>query len=454
MNLALIALDTLRADHLGCYGYHRDTSPFLDSFARRGVLFERYFATTIPTHPSFTTVFTGMDAFGHQITNVQGDNELSPDIPVLAEVLRDAGFQTAAVDTMGRWMSRGFQVYENPKYNFFGEPSYDCGYGRRRKDKNFGAAITRKAREVLAGIDKSKPFFFFCHYWDPHQPYFPPAPYHRLYYQGDPTDPRHMTMPRTWAFRCKTLWVGKWIDEAVRDAEYWVAQYDGEINYTDDQVKALLAEMETRGLWDDTLVVIFSDHGEIMYEHPGEFDHEGLYDADVHVPLLMRFPGDPYAGTRVPAMTTNLDVMPTILDLLKVKAPATVEGSSLMPLARSEKSEFRHEIYLGEGNWQCKRGVRTHEWKFIRALSNDPLHNWHADPVKELYHLPDDPWEQTNLANVRPRAARELERRLDGYLAECEKRYGHRDPIEIHGPTFGRKGLDEAEKLDAAGEIR
>jgi arylsulfatase A-like enzyme len=119
MNLVLIALDTLRADHLGCYGYRRDTSPFLDAFARQSVLFERYFATTIPTHPSFTTLFTGMDAFGHQVTNVAGEHEPSKDIPVMAEVLRDAGFQTAAVDTMGRWMNRGFDVYENPGYSFF-----------------------------------------------------------------------------------------------------------------------------------------------------------------------------------------------------------------------------------------------------------------------------------------------------------------------------------------------
>ena len=451
MNLVLIALDTLRADHLGCYGYRCDTSPFLDSFARQSVLFERYFATTIPTHPSFTTLFTGMDAFGHQVTNVAGEHELAKDIPVMAEVLRDAGFQTAAVDTMGRWMSRGFEIYENPGYNFFKEPEYhDRAHGVVRRDKNFAAAITRKAEQVLGRVSPDRPFFFFCHYWDPHQPYYPPSPYHRLYYEGDPRDSRHVSANRVWAFRAKQPWVGKWITEDVKDAEYWVAQYDGEINYTDANVRALFAAIQARNLWKDTLVIVLSDHGEIMYDHPGEFDHEGLYDCDIHVPLLVRFPGDANAGYRVHAMAANADVMPTVLEFLGVKRPPTVEGFSLLPVARGEKSELRHELYLGEGNWQCKRGVRTHEWKLIRALSDTPLHNWHGDPVKELYYLKDDPNEQTNLIHVRPRVAKELERRLDAWLAECERRYGHADPIAIQGPTFGRKGLEHAATLDAA----
>ena len=448
MNLVIVALDTLRADHTGCYGYHRDTSPFLDAVARDSVLFERYFAAAVPTHPSFTSLFTGMDAFGHQVTNVAGEHELSPAIPALAEVLRDAGFQTAAVDTMGRWMSRGYRIYENPGYNVFKEPQYECGYGRKRGDKNFGAALTRKSVEVLDKLSPDKPFFFFAHYWDPHQPYYPPAPYHQLYYDGNPCDPKHTSMKRVWAFRAKCPWLAKWMDESVTDAEYWVAQYDAEINYTDDQVKTLFKALGERGLWDDTLAIVLSDHGEILYEHPGEFDHEGLYDAVIRVPLLMRFPGDEHAGKRISGMVTNLDVMPTVLELLGVKAPATVEGFSLLPLIRGEAPGLRDEIYLAEGNWQCKRGIRTHEWKFIRALSDEPLHNWHGDPAKELYYLPDDPHEQTNLIHVRPRVARELERRLDAWLAECEKRYGHPDPSVSQGPTFGRKGLAHAAELD------
>jgi len=450
MNLAIIALDTLRADHLGCYGYHRDTSPFLDAFAQQSVLFERYFATAVPTHPSFTTLFTGMDAFGHQVTNVRGGHVPSESIPMLAEVLRQAGYQTAAVDTMGQWMSRGFAVYENPGYNFSREPeSHDRGYGVVRRDKNFGAAVTRKAAGVLDGLSPARPFFFFCHYWDPHQPYYPPAPYHRLYYHGNPCDPRGKSMSRVWAFRAKHPWVSKWMDEKVVDAEYWVAQYDGEISYVDQQVETLFHTMRERNLWNDTLTIVLSDHGEIMCEHPGEFDHEGLYDAVVRAPLFVRFPRDEHAGKRIPGIAANLDVMPTALELLGVDPPATVEGRSLLPLIRGETADLRHEIFLAEGNWQCKRGIRTHEWKFIRALSNTPLHNWHGDPPKELYCLREDPDEQTNLVHVRPRVAQQLERRLEAYLEACESRYGHPDPIAVQGPTFGRWGLENAEKIDS-----
>lgn len=448
MNIALIALDTMRADHMGCYGYHRNTTPYIDTIAKQSVLFERYIATTIPTHPSFTSVFTGLDAYGHQVTNVQGKHEPSMDIPVMAEILRDAGYQTAAVDTMGRWMNRGFDIYENPKYDFFGEEGKDDGFGFPRRVKNFGAAITGKADEVLNKIDKTKPFFFFCHYWDPHQPYYPPAPYHKLYYNGEPLNPRHQSMARTWAFRCKHKWLSKWMEERVTDAEFWVAQYDGEINYTDDQVKRLFAMMQAKGLWEDTLVVIFSDHGEIMYEHPGEFDHEGLYEGDIHVPLIMRFPGQQHAGKRIPSIVANLDVLPTTLEVLGVKPPQNLDGVSLMPLVEGKTDELRGEVFVAEGNWQCKRGIRTREWKFIRSLSDTPIHNWHGNPPKELFYLPDDPLEQTNLIHTYPKVAAELERRLDQFLADMKQKYGHEDPIMVQGPTFGLLGIEEARVQD------
>lgn len=449
MNLVLVALDTLRADHLGCYGYARNTSPFLDRFAQSAVLFENYFATTVPTHPSFTTLFTGMDAFGHQVVNVRGEHPPAENIPLLAETLQEAGFQTAAVDTMGLWMSRGFQVYENPGYHVDNEQPYACGHGRTRRDKNFGAAVTGKAAEVAAGLGGDRPFFLFVHYWDPHQPYYPPAPYHELYYTGNPCDPRHRSMRKVWAFAAKDPWHKKWMDPAVTDADYWVAQYDSEINYTDDQVKALFEVLQQTTPWDETLVVVLADHGEIMSEHAGEFDHEGLYEAVTHVPLLVRLPGSEYGGRRVSALTCNLDVMPTVLDLLGVPQPETVEGMSLVPVITGAATQGRREIYLAEGTWQCKRGLRTHEWKFIRALSDRPLHNWHADPPRELYWLPADPDEQTNLIHVRPRVAAELEQRLETYLGACENRYGHPDPIAVQGPSFGRWALKHAAKLDA-----
>lgn len=450
MNLIMIALDTLRTDHLGCYGYRRGTSPALDLFAEQGVLFERYFATTVPTQPSFTTVFTGMDAFGHQVVNSRGDHEPSREIPMLAEVLRDAGYQTSAVDTMCQWMSRGFDRYVGAQvYDFYKEPEeLDETTGLLRREKHFGAAMTRTALESLDSLSSERPFFFFCHYWDPHQPYAPPSPYRELYYKGDPRDPRHTSMRKPFALQAKRPWLTRFMDESVTDAEYWVAQYDAEINYVDDQVRALLEAVKQKGLWDDTLVVILADHGEILNEHSGEFDHEGLYDANVHVPLLMRLPGDKFAGKRVEAMTSNLDVMPTILELLGIKEPGTVEGESLMPLVRGEEQTFRKELFLGEATWQCKRGVRTEEWKFIRALSDEPRHNWRGSPLREMYFLPDDPAEQTNLINVRPRVAAELERRLDAYLSACEKRYGHGDPIAAQGTSFGRKAMAVSAEQD------
>ncbi len=449
MNLAIIALDTLHAGHMGCYGYHRDTTPFIDQFAKQSVLFEKLFATTIPTPPSFTTLFTGMDSWGHQVVGVRPRHILDENIPMLAEVLQRNGYQTLAVDNMNQWFSRGFDHYQLPQYAHGKEPSYMSHYGFERKDKLFGEKVTSTADALLDKVDKQKPFFFFCHYWDPHQPYSPPAPYHKLYYHGDPLDPRKNSSAHIWAFRPKQQWHAQWMNEQVCDAQFWVDQYDGEINYVDEQVRRLFALMQAKGLWDDTLVVVTSDHGEIMYEHSGTFDHEGLYDCEIHVPFIMRIPGEAHAGQRVAPMVVNIDILPTLLELLNIKPWDMVEGQSLMPLVRGEKEEYYDTIFLAEGNWQCKRGVRTREWKFIRALSDSPLHNWHGDPPRELYYLPDDPNELTNLIHVRPKVAAELERRLDEFMKRMQEKYSRPDPILVQGPSFGELGLIKATELDS-----
>jgi arylsulfatase A-like enzyme len=231
-----------------------------------------------------------------------------------------------------------------------------------------------------------------------------------------------------------------------------VAQYDGEINYMDEHLQRLFDAMKRLGLWDRSLIIVLSDHGEILDDHVGHFDHQGLYEGDIRVPLIMRFPDGQYGGTRIEALTANVDVAPTIMEFLGLPAPRQMEGRSLMPLIRGEAGEHRDQLFLGESNWQCKRGVRTKEWKFIRALSTAAKHNWHGQGRRELYNLVADPLEQNNVVHVRPRVARELERRLDEYLARCRERYGHEDPIRIQGTTFGIRHLTQCKTADFASD--
>ncbi|GAC1404214.1 MAG: hypothetical protein NVSMB65_20520 [Chloroflexota bacterium] len=191
MNIVLIALDTQRADHLGCYGYPRPTSPFLDSVARRGVLFERCYAPNIPTHPSFTTMLSGKEAITHDIVNIGGGVPLADGVRLLPEILREHGYATAAVDSMGRHFTRGFDEYVT--------------YAWDRSNPT----VLRKAETVteaaLPVIDRlraqPRPFFLFLHYWDPHTPYLPPPPYRRRFYppDRDPYDTANHSMDEAWS---------------------------------------------------------------------------------------------------------------------------------------------------------------------------------------------------------------------------------------------------------------
>ena len=448
MNVILIALDTLRADHLGCYGYRHATSPVLDAFAGESVLFENYFAPSIPTHPSFTSLFTSMDAFGHQVVNVRGVHELAPEIKLLPEMLQGHGVFTAAADNLRRWFTRGYDLYESPRPGFNRQAQQSDRPWET--EKRWVEAANAVAVPMLERLKERQPFLFFYHTWDPHTPYWPPAEYRRMFYDGDERDAANRSMRPVWAFDGMRYLYEKWFDPAVTDARYIVAQYDGEIRYMDDHLAGLFDAFKAAGVYDNSLIVVFSDHGEILDDHTGQFDHQGLYEGDIHVPLIVRLPGGEHAGTRVGGLCANVDVLPTIFELLELPPPEQAEGRSLMPLVRGEREANYDQLFIGESNWQVKRGVRTRQWKLIRPLSLSPWHNWHGEGRVELYHLPADPDEQTNVAHMHPRVVAELERRLDAWVAARGEQYGHEDPFKVQGTVIGREALKRVRAADRA----
>ena len=444
MNVLLVAIDTLRADHLPCYGHTRKTHPTLAKLARKGVVFTNHFAPSIPTDPSYMSVFTSMDCFGHQVTNVGCPHQMSPDIKQIQQVLQKQGYFTAAVTSLpghGVHFARGWDRIKGYE---------DWKEDRRKREKRNAERVNESTFHLLPDLPRDRPFFLFVHYWDPHTPYWPPASYRRLFYdkpEGAERDPTNQSMCAVYAFDGFRGAYRSWFGD-VTDTEYVNAQYDAEIRYNSDHLAKLFTKLKRMKRWDDTLVIVFSDHGEILDEKPGQYDHHGLYEGNIHVPLVMRLPGDEHKGATVDAMTANVDVAPTILDVLGRRAPKQFEGKSLMPLARGERDEQYAELYLTEATWQCKHGVRTREWKFIRALSTLARHNWHGEGRRELYHLPSDPLEQTNVVHVRPRVAKELERRLDAWLGAQRKKYGHDDPVKLRGTSLGKKALARVRKAD------
>ncbi len=426
MNIVLIALDTQRADHLGCYGYGKNTSPFLDSIAARGVVFERCYAPNIPTHPSFTTMLTGKEAITHDVVNIGGGVPIKPGVRLFQEVLQERGWQTAAVDTMGRHFKRGFDEYVSPEWD-----RSDPLTLRRAEH------VTEAALPLIEDLKKGdKPFFLFLHYWDPHTPYLPPADFRTMFYppNRDPYDPNNHSMDPAWNDEMFRWYFHEWMP-GVTDSTYVNALYDAETAYMDGQLRRVFAALEP--IQEDTLVVITADHGEILDEQLGFYDHHGLYEGNVHVPLIFFRPGALPAGKRVPGFVQNVDFLPTFFEMAGIPDAENTEGRSLVPCINGERGGNYDEVYLSEATWEVKRGVRSANWKFIQSFEPDP----HNRPMQELFDLKADPTEQNNLAETHPEVVRELKGRLDAWVARRLAQTGRTvDPIAAQGRCGTRIG--------------
>ena len=428
MNIVLIALDTQRADHLGCYGYSKPTSPFIDSIARRGVLFERCYAPNIPTHPSFSTMLSGKEAITHDIINIGGGVPIAEGVRLLPEILREHGYATAAVDSMGRHFSRGFDEYLTYEWDR-SNPTV------LRKAQTVNAKAIPLIERLAGG---EKPFFLFLHYWDPHTPYLPPKPYDRKFYppDRDPYDVNNHSMDEAWSWEPFKWYFHEWMP-GVTDSEYVINLYDGETAYMDRQLRPVFQALAP--VQDETLVILTADHGEIMDEHDGYFDHHGLYEGNIHVPLIFYWPGKLPRGKRVPGFVQNLDLAPTLLELAGIPDRDGMEGLSLLPAIYGLREGNYETLFFSEATWQVKRAVRDQRWKLIKALEQDP----HGGPMRELYDLQADPNEQHNLAEQQPEMAARLEAQLDEWVARRLVEAGREaDPARIQGRCGFRIGKE------------
>jgi arylsulfatase len=410
MKTILVFLDTLRADHLGCYGYHRDTSPRIDALAAESVLFERAYPTDVPTQPSYTSVLTGQRGIRNGVVSHHPSEEVSEAVPWMPEIIAQHDHETAAVSTlffMKRYFARGFHTYMNP-----------VTHERRRIQQITAGEINAYALPWLRA-NRDRDFFLFVHYWDPHGIYkAPEEKYHTMFYEGgDPRDPNNHSLdelndPLFAFFRGHVNAVG----EGVTDAEYVIANYDGEIRYLDTEFGKLLDTLSELGIADDTLLIVTSDHGESMTDHSLYFDHCSVYEDVIHVPLIVRWPKQLPAGKRVGALVQGIDMTATIFDAAGVEQPEVMQGESLLPLARGQTDRGRDYIYCNQGLWQAKRAISDGRWKLIKAFDNGV---WPA-PARELYDLSADPGELRNLAEERADVTADLELRLarweDGQL--------------------------------------
>ncbi len=431
MNLIVIAIDTLRADFLSCYGHRHLTSPHIDKLAADGVIFRETYSPHIPTHPGFTTLFTGVDVFRHQVVCQGGGKELAEDIPTLAQILKEQGYYTSSVDNLGRWFGRGFDTVRS--FSWEQKPPQPF-----LKAEAVNKVALQSLEECAA---QDKPFFLFTHFWDPHTPYVPPKPFDRMFYSGNETDPNNKSMEKVFAFEPFSDYFRTWMGH-VTDIKYAVNLYEGEIAYVDAVMASFFKRIQDLGLWDDSLICIVSDHGEELDEHGLWFDHHGLYDTNLRIANIMRCPKRLPRGRMVNGFVRMMDIAPTILDVLgfgQIPKEKGMTGYSALPLLDrpvNDNSGLLSGIYLTEDTWMRKRGWRTREWKLILSLEPD----CHGLPPVELYHLPSDPGEYHNLAQERPDVVAALREEIFAHRSRRMAATGLPDPIDEQGITLRRVG--------------
>jgi len=427
-NIVLMGIDSLLADHMSCYGYHRYTTPHIDRFATEGTLFEQTYSAHIPTTSAYASMLTGMDVFGTQVVALRHKGPLRPEIKTLAEILRENGYNTTCVGFSGNPSSRGFDTY----LNYAGWGSWREGRSPKAQNLN---EVTIPELDRL--VNEDQPFFLFLRHMDPHAPYLPPAPYERMFYHGNETDPANKSMEPVLAFKPFRDFFASWMPPGITDKDYVIAQYDGAIAYMDACIETIFTALAAHGILDETIVVINGDHGETLYDHECYFDHHGLYDVTLHVPLIIRYPGQAPAGKRVKGYNQHKDLAPTLMELAGIDPGIQFDGRSLMPLISGEVASYESEFYITECTWMRKHGWRTPHWKLIMALEPD----FHFKPEVELYNLVEDPGENHNLAESQPEMVELLKVRMDAWIAKREAETGLPNPIHHQGDWHGREGV-------------
>ena len=428
-NLLLLGIDSLRADHMSLYGYRRLTTPHIDKFAAQGAVFENCFSPSIPTTPGYASMFTGMDVFGTDVVALRHRGPLGDHVKTLAEILGEDGYNTTCIGFSGNPASRGFQQY----LDFTGWGDYESG--RSPKAENLNSVAIPELKRLAA---EDKPFFLFLRHMDPHSPYLPPRPFERIFYDGNEFDEANHSLDPVMSFKPFRDYFASWFPPGVRDKDYIIAQYDGALAYMDACIANIFQTLESLGIQNETLVVIDSDHGETLYDHECWFDHHGLYDCTLHIPLVFVFPGKIRAGQRFKDYVHMKDITPTILDLLGVRTKIKFDGRSLVPLFEGKPRVQEPEYYITESTWMRKHGWRTPEWKLIRALEPD----FHFKPEVELYNLLTDPEENINVADENPEVVQMLDARMQAWIAKREKETGRTNPIYTnlnwsgHGKPF------------------
>jgi len=379
-NVILITLDTTRADRMGFLGSKRGLTPNLDALAKQSVVFTRAYAQVPLTTPSHASLLTGTyPQFNHVDDLAQ---PLRPELPYLPDLLNQHGYHTAAFvgsivldpkTQAAPGFDRGFEFYDANFHN--SKPGEDRYQSLERRAED----VANRAMGWLRHHQQT-PFFIWLHFYDAHEPYDPPEPF-KAHYASEP--------------------------------------YDGEIAYTDSVVGSVLEVLQRHGLFRNTVIAVAADHGEAFGEHGEKWHGMFLYDETIHVPLLLKLPGEKFAGKRVEARVALADIAPSLLQAAMVPVPAAMQGQSLFPLMETPKSDGSEEGKSPD------RAIYSETDYAHRAFGWSELRSWRVQkylyvqaPKRELYDQFADPDDLKNLAT----SAKAIADTLDGQLSDFRKR--------------------------------
>lgn len=439
-NVILITMDTVRSDHLSLYGYERDTTPNIRKLTKEATLYTRAISAGDMTLPSHASIFTGMYARQHGThydpwSGHPGGRALPDKFHTIAEILSEAGYLTSSIVANYAFLTndfgfnQGFQYYDqrmpiiflgqtrafyirqgirNILIHFASTPTFDRLYRTAEE-------INKEVFNILNNVQKDdKPFFVFINYMDAHEPYLPPTPFDTLY----PGKDEKFTSDYYRSMEKEVMQLKRKATENERN--HLISQYDGGIAYIDLHIGKLIGKLKELSLYENTLIIITSDHGETFGERNLVGHGVSVYQDQIHIPLIIKYPNIDKADV-VDELVSSIDIMPTILEVLGHDISEDVQGKSLVKIDPWQPREVISESfpYGGWIDWhprfdRVERAIFSGSYKFISS----------TDGKKELYDLEKDPNEKKNLYNANDNKSIALETKLVQWLKDVKEESG------------------------------